>query len=312
MKNFALLGAAGYVAPRHMEAIHATGHRLVAALDPHDSVGILDRYFPNASFFTEIEPFERQLDLWRRSGDDRAVDMVSICSPNYLHDSHCGLALRAGADALCEKPLSVDPARLDVLEELEAETGRTVWTVLQLRVHPALIALREKLQQKGGRAKVELSYITRRGAWYHTSWKGAPQKSGGVATNIGIHFFDLLMWFFGTPAHHETHLRQDDKMAGFLELERADVRWFLSIDRDDLPEQTVAEGKPAFRSITIDGEELEFSKVFTDLHTTLYERTMAGNGFRIADARPAIELVHGMRQADVVSGGDKRHPKLTA
>jgi UDP-N-acetyl-2-amino-2-deoxyglucuronate dehydrogenase len=312
MKNFALIGAAGYVAPRHLEAIRATGNQLVVAVDPHDSVGILDRYFPNARFFTEVERFDRHLEKLRRRGPDDAVHYVSICSPNYLHDAHCRLALRVGADAICEKPLVINPWNLDQLAELEADTGHTVWTVLQLRVHPLLVALREKLLAAPPRekAKVDLGYITRRGSWYHYSWKGDVERSGGLAMNIGVHFFDLLVWLFGGVESTETHLAQGDRMAGAIELERASVRWFLSVNSDDLPEATRAAGRPAWRSLTIDGEEIEVSDVFSDLHNRVYEAILAGNGYRSADARQAIELVHRIRHAEVVSGGDRAHPLL--
>ena len=310
MANFALTGVAGYVAPRHLRAIHETGHALVAAVDPHDSVGILDRYFPGAAFFTEIERFDRHLEKLRRAPEAERVEVVSVCSPNHLHDAHVRLALRVGADAICEKPLVLNPWNLDVLEALAEEYGRSVYTVLQLRVHPSLVELRERLRAEGAngrRHRVRLSYVTSRGTWYRYSWKGDPQKSGGLATNIGIHFFDLLLWLFGDVVRSEVHLADPERTAGVLELQRADVQWFLSIDRNDLP-APVRGVQPTFRSITVDGEEVEFSGGFRDLHTLVYERTLAGEGFRIADARPSIELVHRIRTADVTEHPSDPHP----
>lgn len=313
MKNFALIGAAGYIAPRHLDAIRATGNRLVAAVDPHDSVGLLDSYFPQCSFFTEIERFDRHLEKLRRMGDEEKVDYVSICSPNYLHDAHARLALRVGADAICEKPLVANSWNLDGLAQIEQETGRRVYTVLQLRVHPALIALRQKLLDNptGEKHVVDLTYVTRRGTWYQYSWKGNEEKSGGIVQNIGIHFFDLLMWYFGGAEHSEVHLMGRSRAAGCLELERARVRWFLSVDGDDLPSDVVADGRTAYRSITIDGEEIEFSNVFRDLHTTVYEDILAGGGFGVEDARPSIELTWGIRSSPAVIGTLPRHPFVT-
>ncbi len=299
VKNFALTGLAGYIAPRHLQAIHDTGNRLVAAIDPNDSVGIIDSYFPEASFFTEVERFDRHLEKLRRLGPEEKVDFISICSPNHLHDAHIRLAMRVGADALCEKPLVLNPWNLDVLEELETEYKQRVWTVLQLRVHPSLIALKKRIQEdsSGKKKKVRLSYITSRGTWYHYSWKGNLEKSGGIATNIGIHFFDMLMWLFGESVSAELHLKEPDRMAGFLELSGADVEWFLSINGNDLPAEAGA--NRTFRSIMVDGEEIEFSGGFTGLHTRVYEETLAGNGFGIATARPSIELVYRLRGAEV-------------
>ena len=294
-KNFALTGAAGYIAPRHYKAIHETGNRLIAAVDPHDSVGILDQYFPDAAFFTEFERFDRHLERCRRGPEDERVHYVSICSPNHLHDAHIRLALRIGADAICEKPLVLNPWNLDALAELEAEYERSIYTVLQLRVHPSLIALRDQLlATPNERRQVKLRYITSRGTWYRYSWKGNVSRAGGIATNIGIHFFDLLMWFFGGVRRIELEQSEETKMGGKLELERADVDWFLSIDRNDLPDAT-REHAPTYRSITVDGEEVEFSAGFRDLHTVVYERVLAGGGFTIDDARPSIELVHTLR-----------------
>lgn len=294
-KNFALTGAAGYIAPRHYKAIHETGNRLIAAVDPHDSVGILDQYFPDAAFFTEFERFDRHLERRRRGPEDERVHYVSICSPNHLHDAHIRLALRIGADAICEKPLVLNPWNLDALAELEAEYERSIYTILQLRVHPSLIALRDQLlATPNERRQVKLRYITSRGTWYRYSWKGNVSRAGGIATNIGIHFFDLLMWFFGGVRRIELEQSEETKMGGKLELERADVDWFLSIDRNDLPDAT-REHAPTYRSITVDGEEVEFSAGFRDLHTVVYERVLAGGGFTIDDARPSIELVHTLR-----------------
>lgn len=297
-RNFALTGAAGYIAPRHMEAIHATGNRLVAALDPHDSVGILDRYFPDCAYFRESERFDRHLEKLRRGPVERHVHYLSICSPNFLHDAHIRLALRSGAHAICEKPLVLNPWNCDALEELEEESGCHVYTILQLRVHPSVIALREKIASESSARKheVDLTYITSRGSWYLYSWKGEESKSGGLATNIGIHFFDMLMWIFGSVLHSEVTCKEPVRCAGVLELEKALVRWRLSIDRNDLPVEAVERGQTTYRSIRVDGEEFEFSGGFTDLHTRVYEETLAGRGFRIADAREAIKLAHSIRQ----------------
>lgn len=310
--NFALIGAGGYIAPRHLKAIRDTGNRLVAAADPSDSVGILDAYSFDVRFFKEIERFDRHLDKLRRGNAAERVDWVTICSPNYLHDAHMRLALRTGANAICEKPLVISPWNLDALEQLEAETGRRIFTILQLRVHPALVAIKARLDAEpaGTRHDVVLTYVTSRGGWYHVSWKGSEEQSGGVATNIGIHFFDLLMWLFGPAQANEVHLRQPHRMAGALELERARVRWFLSVDREDLPFAPQPGQRSTVRSITVDGEEIEFTEGFTDLHTRVYERTLAGEGFGIADARPSIELVQRIRTAPVAPGDIPQHPKL--
>ena len=297
MINFALTGLAGYIAPRHLQAIKDTGNHLVAAVDIHDSVGIVDSYFPESAFFTEFERFDRHLEMLRRGPEAERVQMVSVCSPNHLHDAHIRLALRIGADALCEKPLVLNPWNLDQLEELEAEHGQRVWTVLQLRAHPALLALKKRLDAEPERRhSVRLTYVTSRGTWYRYSWKGDPNKSGGVPTNIGVHFFDMLQWLFGPVQQHEVHVHEPERAAGRLDLPRADVEWFLSLDDNDLPLEVRGE-QPTYRSITVDGEEVEFSGGFRDLHTRVYERTMAGDGFGIADARPAIELVHSIRHA---------------
>ncbi len=313
MANFALVGAAGFVAPRHMKAIRDTGNTLVAAVDPHDSVGVLDAHFPAARFFTEIERFDRHLEKLKREPAGKRVDYISVCSPNYLHDAHVRLALRVGAHAICEKPLVINPWNLDQLKAVEDDHGRRVYTVLQLRLHEQLKALKQKIDAEpaGKKHRVDLAYITRRGQWYNTSWKGDLERSGGVAMNIGIHFFDMLMWLYGKPESTEVHLRDDRRMAGALELERASVRWFLSIEADDLPAGVRGRGGHAYRSITADGEEIEMSAGFTDLHTRVYEDVLAGGGFSIEDARPAVELVYDIRKQDLAdAAGDRHHPML--
>ncbi len=310
--NFAIIGVGGYVAPRHLRAIRETGNRLVAAVDPKDSVGILDQFGFDIHFFTEIERFDRHLEKLRRGPEEDRVHYVSICSPNYLHDAHCRLALRVGADVICEKPLVINPWNLDALAELEAETGRRINTVLQLRVHPALLALKAKLQQEAGRARREvvLTYVTSRGNWYHVSWKGQPEKSGGVATNIGIHLFDLLLWLFGPAGGLKVYYADAQRVSGWVELETARVKWFLSVDPGDLPPEARAAGKTTYRSIVVDGETLEFSEGFTDLHTRVYEETLAGRGFGIAAARPSIELTYRIRTAPLVAPDSDAHPAL--
>lgn len=309
MKNFAITGVAGYIAPRHLKAIRDTGNRIVCALDPNDSVGMLDQYSLDVRFFTEFERFDRHVERLRREGEEKRVHFVSICSPNYLHDAHCRLALRVGADAICEKPLVINPWNLDALEELEAETGGRVYTVLQLRVHEQLVKLRETLLAATSAGHdVTLTYVTSRGAWYDVSWKGVADKSGGIATNIGVHFFDLLIWLFGSAGDVEVHLASDRRMAGFIELERARVRWFLSVDVADLPATSAQLQKTTHRSITIDGQELEFTEGFTDLHTRVYQEVLAGNGFGIDAVRPAIELVHRIRMAPVTTPNELAHP----
>ncbi len=311
-QRFALVGAAGYIAPRHFRAIRDTGNVLVAAVDPHDAVGGMDAYFPEARFFTEIERFDRHIEKLRRLPDQQAVNYVSICSPNYLHDAHIRLALRAHAHAICEKPLVINPWNLDALAGLEAEYNRRIYTILQLRVHPALVALKKQLEASPRRDKAEISltYITRRGAWYAVSWKGDEARSGGVAMNIGIHFFDLLIWLFGSVEHSEVHLRRADKMAGRLELQRANVRWFLSLDGGDLPAAAAGKGQTAYRSLQIDGQNVEFSEGFTDLHTRVYEEILAGRGYGMADARDAIQAVYDIRKAEVVTPRGNGHPLL--
>lgn len=307
MKNFAITGIGGYIAPRHLHAIKETGNRLVAAMDPNDSVGIIDRYFPNASFFTEFERFDRHLEKLRRTNSPDKVDFISICSPNNLHDAHIRLALRVGADAICEKPLVLNPWNLDALEELEQESGKRVYTILQLRVHPSLVKLKneiEKVLLKDSNTKfnVELNYITARGIWYDYSWKGNKEKSGGVATNIGVHFFDLLIWLFGQPKHSQVIESKFRSAKGELELKHANVKWFLSINFNDLPVEIkkTNENSPekqitTYRSIKINNKEIEFTEGFTNLHTVVYKETLTGKGFGIQDARPAIELVYKIR-----------------
>lgn len=311
-QRFALVGAAGFIAPRHLAAIKATGGELVAAVDPHDSVGIIDSFAPKARFFTEIERFDRHLEKLRRGDGETKVDWVSICSPNYLHDAHVRLALRLHADVICEKPLVINPWNLDQLEELEQEFGRRIHTVLQLRYLPALVALKERLNREGfgERADVVLTYITRRGRWYHSSWKGSEEKSGGLAMNIGIHFFDLLGWLFGAEEESRVYVRETERMAGVLELEHARVRWFLSVAEEDLPESTRREGGHAYRSLQINGEELDFSSGFTELHTDVYKAILAGQGFGIADARPSIECVYRIRNSEISHIKDDAHPHV--
>ncbi len=295
MKNFVIIGAGGYIAPRHMKAIKDTGNNLLAALDKHDSVGILDSYFPNADFFIEFERFDRHIEKLKRQKIN--TDYVSVCSPNYLHDSHIRFGMRIGADVICEKPLVLNPWNVDALMEIEKETSRNVYTILQLRLHPAIIALREKIKSNPTNKKytVNLKYITSRGHWYHSSWKGDIQKSGGIATNIGVHFFDMLMWIFGKVQQNTVTQHTDDTASGRLVLEKADVEWFLSINADTLPDEVKAAGKRTFRSLTIDGEEFEFSEGFTELHTRSYEEILKGNGFRLSEIIKAIELVHDIR-----------------
>jgi UDP-N-acetyl-2-amino-2-deoxyglucuronate dehydrogenase len=311
--NFGLMGAAGYIAPRHMQAIHDTGNRLVAALDPHDCVGRLDSFFPEARFFTEFERFDRHLEKLRRMGDEHRVRYLSICSPNYLHDAHSRLALRLGANAICEKPLVISPWNIEALREIEAESEGRVYNVLQLRLLPSLIELKQRLEQSTAREKADicLSYITRRGAWYAVSWKGNKEKSGGVAMNIGIHFFDLLLWLFGECEESEVHLSQSNRMSGVLRLARANVRWFLSTDANDLPTQITEQGGFAYRSMTYDGQEIEFSKGFTDLHTRVYQDILSGGGFGLTDALPAIELAHGISNAPEIAPGGFKHPMVS-
>jgi len=295
MKNFTLIGAAGYIAPRHMKAIKDTGNKLIAALDKHDSVGILDSYFPEADFFTEFERFDRHLEKQKRKGVK--IDYVSVCSPNYLHDSHIRFGLRIGADVICEKPIVLNPWNIDALAEIEKETGNRIFTILQLRLHPAIIALKEKIAAgpKNKKYQVELDYITSRGHWYYASWKGDIEKSGGIATNIGVHFFDMLMWIFGDTKEVVVIQHSKDTATGILELENASVKWNLSIDPKNLPAEIQEAGKRTYRTLKINGEAFEFSDGFTELHTKSYENILAGKGFPLMETRKAIELVHEIR-----------------
>ena len=295
MKNFAIIGAGGYIAPRHMKAIKDTGNNLIAALDKHDSVGIMDSYFPDADFFTEFERFDRHLEKLKRLGNK--TDFVSVCSPNYLHDAHIRFGLRIGASVICEKPVVLNPWNIEALMEIEKETGGEVFTILQLRLHPAIIALKEKIAAAPADKKytVNLQYITSRGHWYHTSWKGDIEKSGGIATNIGVHFFDMLLWVFGAVKENRVTEHTSQTASGQLELERANVNWMLSIDANTLPDEAKSAGKRTFRTLTIDGEGFEFSDGFTELHTKSYEEILKGSGFRISETLKAIELVHEIR-----------------
>lgn len=297
MKNFVLVGAGGYIAPRHMKAIKDTNNNLLAALDKHDSVGILDSYFPNADFFIEFERFDRHIEKLKRQGTQ--TDYVTVCSPNYLHDAHIRFGLRIGADVICEKPLVLNPWNLEALMEIEEETKQKVYTILQLRLHPAVIALRERIKNGAADKKydIKLTYITSRGHWYHTSWKGDIQKSGGIATNIGVHFFDMLLWIFGDVKENIVNEHSTDTASGKLELENASVNWFLSIDANTLPEEVKKAGKRTFRSLTVDGDEFEFSEGFTELHTHSYEEILKGKGFRLTETLPSIKLVHQIRNS---------------
>ena len=311
MKTFSLIGAAGYVAPRHMRAIKDTGNTLVAAFDNNDSVGVIDSYFPEADFFVEFERFDRHLEKLKRSGT--RMDYVSICSPNYLHDAHIRFGLRHGADVICEKPLVLNPWNIEALRDIEEETGRKIYTILQLRLHPAIIALKNEIDNgpKGKLHDIELTYITSRGKWYYTSWKGALDKSGGIATNIGVHFFDMLQWIFGPVRENTVHVGTHDRAAGFLQLEKANVRWFLSINADTLPEEVRAKGGKTYRSLQMDGREIEFSEGFTDLHTLSYAQIQEGRGFGLDAAAPSVEIVHEIRGARPI-GLDGNHHRLAA
>ena len=310
MKDFALIGAAGYVAPRHMKAIKETGNRLVAALDLSDSVGVIDSYFPDADFFTEFERFDRHIDLLRRHG--HGVGYVSICSPNYLHDAHMRFALRSGANAICEKPLVLNPWNLDGLLEMENETGKSVSTILQLRLHPSIVSLKQDIEKAGDdtRHDVDLTYITSRGHWYGISWKGDEQKSGGIATNIGVHFFDMLHFVFGTLRENTLHYSSETTAAGFLEYDRARVRWFLSVDTTNLPDAANEAGQRTYRSITVDGQAVEFSGGFADLHTVSYQNILDGSGFGLEDSRVAVETVSNIREMEPVGLKGMYHPYL--
>ena len=308
-KNFALIGASGYIAPRHLKAIKDTNNNLVAALDRFDSVGVMDSYFPNSDFFTEPERFDRHLEkLKYEKGIE--LDYVSICTPNYLHDSHIRMALRRGSDAICEKPLVLNPWNLDALQKMEKESGHSVWNILQLRLHQSIIDLKAKVDAapKDKVFDIDLTYLTSRGNWYYSSWKGDQIKSGGIATNIGVHFFDMLSWIFGDIKENIVNIQTHDRSAGYLEFDRARVRWFLSINYDLLPDEIKAKGQRTYRSITIEGEELEFSGGFTDLHTRVYEGILAGDGFCLEEARKAIEIVHKIRNSEPVGLKGEFHP----
>lgn len=311
MEKFALIGLGGYIAPRHLKAIKDTGNNLVTALDKSDSVGIIDSYFPEADFFTEFERFDRHIDKLKREGEK--IDFVSICSPNYLHDSHIRWALRSGADAICEKPLVLNPWNIDALEVIEKETGKKVYNILQLRLHPSTVALKEKVQKelKQNPNKIydiDLTYLTSRGNWYFASWKGDESKSGGIATNIGVHFYDMLSWIFGEVKENTVHLKTPYTDAGYLKLKHANVRWFLSVKYDYIPDEIKAKNQRTYRSITVDGEEIEFSGGFTDLHTKSYEEILNGNGFGLSEARNSIEIVSAIRNLEPVGLKGDYHP----
>jgi len=309
MKNFALIGASGYIAPRHLKAIKETNNNLLAALDTFDSVGIMDSYFPDADFFVETERFDRHLEKLK-CDKGIGLDYISICTPNYLHDAHIRMALRRGADAICEKPLVLNPWNLDALQRMEKETGQRVWNVLQLRLHESIIALKKKVDAapKDKIFDIDLTYLTSRGNWYYTSWKGDHSKSGGIATNIGVHFYDMLSWIFGDVKKNIVHVQTHDRASGYLEFEKARVRWFLSINYDVLPDEIKAKGQRTYRSITIEGEELEFSGGFTSLHTKVYKGVLEGNGYGLEDARQAIEIVHDIRNAEPIGLKGDYHP----
>ena len=312
MKNFALIGAAGYIAPRHLRAIKETNNRLVTAYDPTDSVGVLDSYFPESSFFTECERFDRQIDKLSRDDGQDKIDFVTICSPNYLHDSHIRFGLRSGADIVCEKPIVLNPWNLDSLQTIERQSEKKINTILQLRLHPAVKKLKEKLAKVNQTKKMEvdLTYITARGNWYKYSWKGDEAKSGGLATNIGIHFFDLLHFLFGDLTVNDLHYKSEIRSAGYLEYERARVRWFLSINERDLPKAIASEGSRMYRSIKINGDELDFTGGFENLHTVSYEKIIAGEGFHLSDARSSIETVGEIRASNAVMNKEDAHPLL--
>jgi len=312
MKNFALIGAAGYIAPRHMKAIKETGNTLIAAMDRCDSVGIIDSHFPEAHFFTEFERFDRYVDKLRNRGEN-PIDYVSITSPNYLHDAHIRWALRSGADAICEKPLVLNPWNIDALEEVEKRQGKKVYNILQLRLHPSIAALKERIRKElaenpGKVYDIDLTYLTSRGKWYFISWKGDEAKSGGIASNIGVHFFDMLSWIFGEVEENIVHLKTPYANAGYLKLKNARVRWFLSVIYDYIPDEIKAQGQRTYRSITVDGEEIEFSGGFTDLHTRSYEEILRGNGFGLQEARSSIEIVSAIRHMEPVGLEGEWHP----
>ena len=308
IKNFALIGVGGYIAPRHLRAIKDTGNNLLASLDPNDSVGLIDSFFPESPFFVEFERFDRHIDKQKRNGIP--LDFASICSPNYLHDSHIRFALRAGANAICEKPLVLNPWNVEALSDIEKESGNRIYNILQLRLHPSIIELKKKIEAgpKDKMYDIELSYITSRGQWYYISWKGDVQKSGGIATNIGVHFFDMLIWIFGDVKQNIVHKMEPNKASGYLDLEHARVKWYLSLDYNDIPEDVKENGLRTFRSITIDGEEMEFSGGFTDLHTASYKHILEGKGFGISDSKPAIDTVYTIRNNTPIGLKGEYHP----
>jgi UDP-N-acetyl-2-amino-2-deoxyglucuronate dehydrogenase len=308
LKNFILIGAAGFIAPRHLKAIKETGNTLVAALDKFDSVGIIDSYFPNCSFFTEFERFDRHIEKLKRNGTQ--IDYVSICTPNYLHDSHIRFGLRHGADVICEKPLVLNPWNIDSLAEIEKQSGKHIYNIFQLRLHPVIIDLKRKVDAapKDKIYEFDLTYITSRGNWYYTSWKGDVNKSGGVATNIGVHFFDMLTWIFGKVKTNDIHIHTHDRAAGYLEFEKAKVRWFLSINENTIPAEVRAAGKRTYRSMKIEGEEIEFSDGFTDLHTKSYQNILDGNGFSLMEAKNGIAIVHEIRSKMPLGLKGNYHP----
>jgi len=310
MANFAIIGVAGFVAPRHIRAIKDCDGSLIAALDPHDSVGVLDSFFPETHYFSEFERYDRHIDKLRRKGPKEKVHYVSVCSPNYLHDSHIRHSLRSDCDAICEKPLLLNPKNLNGLIELEKETNKKVHAILQLRLHPIIEEIKKNITQTKNKRKVTLTYITSRGNWYHRSWKGIEEKSGGVVTNIGIHFFDMLIWLFGRVVLNQVHCLDQNRASGYLELENAEVEWFLSVDENDLPEEARINKQRTFRNIEVDDQEIEFSKGFTDLHSDSYRAVLAGHSFGVEDSRASIELVHDIRNSTCDDSGFKRHPFL--
>jgi len=306
VKNFALIGI-GYIAEKHLRAIKETGNDLLAALDPHDSVGILDEYFPNCEYFSDHARFERHIAKAQFQNTSNKIDYFSICSPNYLHDSHIRLALNSGANVICEKPLVINPWNLDLLEKLEETSKLSIFTVLQLRLHPEILKLKKEQQLSKTKKDITLSYISARGKWYQHSWKGNIEKSGGILVNIGIHFFDMLLWIYGPVKHFEVYEYSDTKASGYLELANANVKWFLSIDKSDLPKNVIEQNNSTYRSITIDNKELEFSQGFKNLHTEVYREIFLNGGNRISESRPSIELVYKLKNEKISTSNDK-HP----